>query len=191
MSENEYIIDTKLDSSGVVKGAQEINKALDDSAKHAESASKSISDVEKSLSDFDTSKLENAGFKKQIEAMREQARLAGNITVDTNGATDLTKQADALEKNSIRIGSVKERIVDALDSIAQAFYQRGTTNGEMLGNTFTALAGTVDNFGKTTKRVFASIAGGAVKGAVKGVKLLASAFIKAHQSVQRIGLMSR
>lgn len=148
------VVNNAFDNSG-----QEVNEALDGAA---DSLPESINEAVQKSKGFIQDFID--GFKEGFSEV-----------INTEGAVDLTEGVEeSMEQTASKTQSLKDRIVDALDQIALKFYQSDSPRGEMMGNTFNALAGTVENFGNTTKKVFAGIAKGAGSVALAGVKKLAS-----------------
>lgn len=170
MSQNgEFYLDTELNTEGVKKGAQEINSTMGETAKNVSEKAQEMGDSISNAVEGATQKSLGT-FRDFVNGVKE----GFSEVVNTDGAVDFTETTDNMEQTAQKTQSLKDRIVDALDQIALKFYQSDTPRGEMMGNTFNALAGTVENFGNTTKTVFSGIAKTAGAVALAGVKKLAS-----------------
>lgn len=176
----EEFINTELNTDGVKEGAKEINETFESTAKDASKSAEEIDDsISKAISD--ASQNAQASFDEISQGAEDAAQdfIDGfkegfSEAINTEGAVDFTETTDNMEETAQKTQSLKDKIVDALDEIALKFYKSDLPRGEMLGNTFNALAGTVENFGNITKKVFAGIAKGAGLVALAGISKLAS-----------------
>lgn len=169
MSQNDFYINTELNTEDVKKGAQEINNTVENTAKD-------VSATAQEMGESISNSFEEASHKGlgSLRDFIEGVKQGFDEVVNTDGAIDPTQTTEGVEEATQKVESLKERIVSALDEIALKFYQSGTPRGEMMGNTINALAGTVENFGNTTKTVFGTVAKFAGGVALAGVTKLAS-----------------
>lgn len=156
-------------SQGAEDTAQEVNNAFNGTGEAVNTALNGAADILPESVNEAVQK--SKGFIQDfIDGFKEGFSEA----INTEGAVDFTKTTENMEETAQKTQSLKDKLVDALDEIALKFYQSDSPRGEMMGNTFNALAGTVEKFGETTKGVFAGIARGAGSIALAGVKKLAS-----------------
>lgn len=167
MNNNDFFINTELNTDGVKKGAQDINQTMENVAKETEQTTQNVNEnIEKTGGKFN--EVADKIINKAVDIKEAlQDSFSVDTTIDTTGAKDL--EVAPVDDSTAKVESLKDRIVGLLDEISLKFYQSGTRNGELMGNTINQLAGTVENFGNTTKKVFDSTFGRAIRGAVSGV----------------------